>query len=668
MKRIDEQQNVRWTTIFKKETLDDDKTITIESLREEALELLRNEDNKAFPFLLFDYRYGMKKHQWFSEFYNEELETLLFSRIHSTEMDWDKIEDYITLLKKLDKYPTESRELYVQLCMNRDVRRYCKHDPDNVLKNTLKKLLNTHLYVSPNSSLISFIIGVFEKNIPEVIHPIIAPELSEALDSTNASTVFSALMLIDLCQGIMTLEHFSVELMLKVFRIEKYRYFCCRALRRLRDLMLKVSENDPVAVELFEELCKYSFLEDTDFQGFYTLAHQLKNVTDLNIDPNNCHNILSIIEPFITKLFSEEHRQDNEAMVKLLSSYVDVKCYCAHLSQFDVNELDGVMLQIVMNQNVRDSLLHTEDIPKIVSAFIKHPDGLQTQCFTVGVQYGLDTVLNTIEYLHNSSNQPTYLDCIELPHRLKKIYAFIEIFLDERTLKWILLNQNQKLRLICDKFISCNVSNNQLPLRAMLSAFELIDGIIILDQWEILVRENEALCEFIIRYMLSVQENLKRRSLLEENTVHDTTSLALLLARINVHLSQSDKDKIYQAIDLSNLFQLVVNSLEYSGTSNFGTMLLVQLYFLSDQTLKDAIFIKVHLLEDELFRDIESLFYEELFYVANSITDMYLEMKPRMGNCMDGVRSYLEEWIDDFEREEWDVQSLLSRYHKLKAE
>jgi hypothetical protein len=663
----DENEFIQWKTLLDKASIDDE---TVQSLREEAKQLLRDQSNTTFPMTLLEIQYKhCSNYEWFPKFFDKELTLVLVNRVKLIDLETTRIEYYLNDLLLFKDFPLSTATFYVVLCVNESFENYCRDDTNGVFKNLLIQLLDTYINRKlGNGKFYHFItvVQVFDKRIPDIVHPIMAPYLSDRLDLNkyNADTVRTTLDVINMFDKIMKSQNFCFGRILELIRIKGLEMSCCKALKKAKDLIAKVGDGDTVATELFKELCECTVcdsggLSDTAYSA---LSFQLTKVFKLPID--NWDTIITIIDPYAELVLKRKWHGTDHHYMPLLANYLNIKCCQSNLSQDKVKELDMFMLPVISDPFIQTHYDNRKSIPSIIAAFIQMQDIHETQCFSYGIQYCLDLLLNTINTIEADKNKFEFTRDI-LARGIGSILS--EVFSQERAIKWLYTKDGDTIHTIFGKLLHGGNCQTPFPDEMIYASFRFVTDIIICDLWDrILMNKNESICEFIIRFILTVEYNLKFTVPYRDLLALSTRTLAIILCRTDMYLSAQDKLQISQTINLRNFYSLLLHyhSME---DNHYITVLLIQLSHLVTETdTKQGIqsFVVQSRTTQEEF---DNLSAEDTIIIMKSYVDLLLDMK-KHGHPLSRSDNFLpifEDFFEYLDSEEWDTQLLMERYNQL---
>jgi hypothetical protein len=679
----------KWTDILRNTNLTLN-SFEMEELCEIAITLLTEAENNKFTLLLFDARYNAIRyslHSWYSEFYNDELLNTLRNRIRTIEMTPIQIEYY---LNEMIEYSSSSNEevekrridLYSYchvICSNDSFVRYWKAN-EVVFRNTVTQLIhrcfnvtNDNLYPA-NQLNYTIVVTCFEKIVPQLMHPILVPVFNEILNRSEKSLVNSvfkttALSLMKQCDSIMKKEHFTCQQLLNIMNNSReFKSYCFEVLSKFPDFVQQVNNNDTAAMALFSELCNCAAPASdrslTQIQAHLTLSSildMIKSNQNLSI---NSYNIFLKIELVIIQLYASnppiyEVEIASNFFMTLAASYVSTRYNRTNMKKDELLVLNNnIILPLVTHYRKSIQISNSNFFLKDIIRVLLYSQEEISESFVAGVQYCLDYIILCL----NSSDSSASFTLQEF---LSLLYYLVSM---DFSREWLLVNARDKLHIICDKLIMRDTNSIANDKEVVQSGFKTLYVFVLLNHWESLfLRENETLCDFIIRFIKVQQDSLAPfiSESSNEHEFYDFQVLTFILLITTRRLSQLDKQHISKSITLFNLCRLLITIGRNEGVSL--QLLTLQLYQYDKsnlrETIRDSI---VYLIQDVRIEMLRELSIYEMYYALFLVIDTLIDLK-QSGKEVSSVISYSE--LEDLcyvLENTMDIQVLLSKLSRLK--
>jgi hypothetical protein len=659
----DDELIVRWKSILNKESIDSEEEET--SIREETHELLttnndndNDNENKEWTLTLFNAVFT-KENSWYNNVFDDSVKVLLCTKVLKLELEDIEIEDYLNQLTLLQNF--SSTYFYTILCRNNSFVNYCNQDPDGLFMKSLQYCVN-HIILSNPDAESSFnyysVISAFELRLQSPVHSIVVPMLLEIFEQStedNNNAICSGLKLISMCHAMLNRKLFKFQLMLALLRKPQVevKVWCCHVLSHFVEILdCILNDVDTDAIELFSELCSCSesILEEVSSAGLNALSTLLRITQNthqnlLLVEYKNQDSILSKINQIISKAITRgpAFYQSNQQLIILIKEFV-LLC----IGNVPARVLEDVILPLLTNTKIKECF--GDILVQIIDSFNRNSALIPSQSFNIGISFCLDHLLKQIDYLNEED--------------MNEIEATLRVIISYNAVKCLCYLQSQKLHYLCDIFLTRE--DVIFPTNVLSLFYELIHKIINIEQWEtILMRENETLCEFTIRFICSVASDLNDSDISKDShtfgCLNFTRSLALFLARIIKHLSQLDKQQIANQVSISTVYQLVQQR-------DYNAILLTQLYHLDRDNQRRNVIFSIDKIVMKLNMN-EYLSKDEKYYSCYLFLEMLMDLK-NVNNLqvIDGdTFSDIASRIVKLERNGYDVQSMTAILERLRS-
>jgi hypothetical protein len=647
----EEEEVIRWKTTFNQQSMDEKSLATLKQRIQQSL-MTTIQTRKQLFFTLMDINIQLDSEDdtsWKIQFFYEHIHPLIYS-MEVGSIPIAKIEYYLNQLKYLKL--TQGSLCYEVLLHNTSFMEYCNSNPE-LLRDILQQVIRSYITEIRDTAVfhaMASVILIFEEKLPVSVHLVIHQVLTEVFYKDNDSPQV-ILELLKVCKC-MRLAYYSCNLMISMLKHpdDKLKIACCSALAKCTDLvqLMYAKKND--AKELFAEICNCAKSPDVSLRSevYFTLSQLIAN-SGTPIEESDRENLLfHYIEPIIFELVagdSSEYETDRHFLA-FVSMYFAEK-HPVDLSQTELNKIDNMVFKLITNKKIQQ--LYPIGVMKLIAPFIyPRVDMNPTKSFLFGIDYCIFFVLKHSSLSASNEKISNFV-----------VFALEQILSYSATIRWLYLNNCDKLHRLCDIFIFGEFVNQpKASVRVMQCAFNLINNIVTQDFWDtVLIRKDETLCEFIIRFMsTSLSSTSTNGHMLAPKL------LVIILSQSITYLSQEEKQVISDKFNI----ELLCSDLLEDEDSTIHSLVVVQFYHLEKETL-NTISRHMNSIALNVWLEISSMTPSNLYFIIYSFIDLLIDLKQHSYKPSLYEYANFELLFVVLDSMELDIQPLLMRFERLKV-